>query len=113
MIETAIDDLMALLPIEGAPSKEAAVAAEIRERLIAAGVPAESIVHDNAQDQSEYGGEVGNLIVHLDGHRQGPRVMFSTHMDTVPDAVGCKPRLERESARIVNDAPGRALGGDN
>ena len=34
MIETAINDLMALLPIEGAPSKEAAVAAEIRKRLI-------------------------------------------------------------------------------
>ena len=113
MIETAINDLMALLPIEGTPSKEAAVAAEIRKRLIDAGVPAASILHDNAQDQSEYGGEVGNLIVHLDGHRQGPRVMFSTHMDTVPDAVGCRPRLEQESARIVNDAPGRALGGDN
>lgn len=113
MIENAINDLMVLLPIEGAPSKEAAVAEEIRKRLIDAGVPAANILHDNAQDQSEYGGEVGNLIVHLDGHRQGPRVMFSTHMDTVPDAVGCRPRLDKETGRIVNDAVGRALGGDN
>ncbi|MEM9359623.1 MAG: M20/M25/M40 family metallo-hydrolase [Pseudomonadota bacterium] len=113
MIEQAIKDLMALLPIEGAPGKERAVAAALRERLIEAGVAAENIIHDNAQEQSEYGGEVGNLIVHIDGQRQGPRVMFSTHMDTVPDAVGCQPRLDRENNRIINDAPGRALGGDN
>ncbi len=113
MIEHAIKDLMALLPIEGAPGKEGAVAAALRERLIAAGVAAENIIHDDAQEQSEYGGEVGNLIVHIDGQRQGPRVMFSTHMDTVPDAVGCQPRLDRDNGRIVNDAPGRALGGDN
>ncbi len=113
MIDHAIEDLMALLPIKGAPGHEGAIAAELRERLIAAGVPADNILHDNAQDQSEYGGEVGNLIVHIDGRRQGPRVMFSTHMDTVPDAVGCEPRLEKAEGRIVNDAAGRALGGDN
>jgi tripeptide aminopeptidase len=113
MINQAIDDVMALLPIEGAPGKEAAVAAFLREQLIAIGVPADSICHDSAQNQSEYGGEVGNLIVQIDGNRAEPRLMFSAHMDTVPDAVGCQPRLERDAGRIVNDAPGRALGGDN
>ena len=113
MIDLAISDLMQLLPIEGPPGREAAVAAFLRQRLIEIGVPAENITTDNAQDQSEYGGETGNLIVHIEGRRQEPRRMFSTHMDTVPDCVGCKPRLDRDAGRIVNDAPGRALGGDN
>jgi tripeptide aminopeptidase len=34
-------------------------------------------------------------------------------MDTVPGAVGAVPRLDAERARIVNAAPGKALGGDN
>ncbi len=113
MIDQAIEDAMALLPIKGAPGKEAGVAAHLRDRLIAIGVPAGNIRHDNAQDQSEYGGEIGNLIVEIDGSGPGPRRMFSAHMDTVPDAVGCQPRLDRTSGRIVNDAPDRALGGDN
>jgi tripeptide aminopeptidase len=39
--------------------------------------------------------------------------MFTAHMDTVPDAVGAVPRLDSEKRRIVNDAAGKALGGDN
>lgn len=113
MMEQAIDDLMALLPIEGPPGKEAGVAEALRERLIEIGVPGDNICHDTAQAQSEYGGNVGNLVVRIDGDRTAPRLMFSTHMDTVPDAVGCKPRRDGAANRIVNDAPGRALGGDN
>ncbi len=109
----ALDDLLALLPIAGPPAQEGQVAAFIRQRLVEMGIPAANIVHDNAQAQSEYGGEVGNLIVRLDGTRAGPRLMFSTHMDTVPNAVGCQPQLEREQNRLVNLAAGRALGGDN
>ena len=113
MIERAIEDLMALLAIDGAPGKETAVATFLRERLLEMGVPEGKIRHDNAHAQSEYGGEVGNLIVQMDGSRPEPRLLFSAHMDTVPDAVGCQPRHDREISRIVNDAPGRALGGDN
>jgi len=113
MIAAAIDDLLQLLPIEGPPGREAKVAEFLTARLIEIGVSADNIRHDNAQSQSEYGGEVGNLIVHIEGRRQEPRRMFSTHMDTVPDCVGCKPWLDRDAGRIVNKAPGRALGGDN
>jgi tripeptide aminopeptidase len=66
---------------------------------------------DRANELSEYGGNCGNLIVKLDGHGRGERRMFSTHMDTVPDCIGAKPRVEGKF--IVNDAPGKALGGDN
>ena len=113
MFDEALNDLMALLPIEGPPAKEGRVATYIRNRLLDIGVSAAQIVYDNANTQSEYGGETGNLIARIDGHRAGARLMFSTHMDTVPNAVGCLPRLEQERNRIVNDAAGRALGGDN
>jgi len=113
MTEQALDDLLALLPIAGPPGQEGDVAAYIRGRLAGMGVAPGQMLHDRAHEQSEYGGEIGNLIVQIPGHRAGPRLMFSTHLDTVPNAVGCLPRLEREQRRIVNGAAGRALGGDN
>ncbi len=113
MIDQALNDLMALLPLEAPPAQEGQVATYIRQRLLDNGVPAAQIVHDSAHTQSEYGGEIGNLIARIEGRRPGPRLMFSTHMDTVPNAVGCLPRLERNQNRIVNQAEGRALGGDN
>jgi hypothetical protein len=48
--------------------------------------------------------ETGNLIVDLPGTRPGPRLLFSTHMDTVPLCSGAKPR--REGDRIVVDPTG-------
>lgn len=113
MIDQAIEELLKLLPIEGPPAKEGKVAAYIRARLIDIGIPSSQISHDNAQEQSEYGGEVGNLIVQIEGRGAGSRLMFSTHLDTVPNAVGCRPRLELDNNRIVNEAEGKALGGDN
>jgi tripeptide aminopeptidase len=107
----AIEDLLSLLRISGQPGDEAAVAEWLRNRLIALGVPSGAIVSDRAQEQSEYGGKAGNLIVRLDGSGRGKRRMFSAHMDTVPIAVGAKARLDGEF--IVNDAPEKALGGDN
>ena len=54
--------------------------------------------------------ETGNLIVELPGTRAGPRLLFSTHLDTVPLCAGAKPR--REGDRIVSDGT-TALGGDD
>jgi tripeptide aminopeptidase len=109
--EVAINDLLDLLAISGSPGKEGAVADHLRRVLTDLGVRPEQIVSDDAHRHSEYGGDCGNLIVRLDGRRPGPRRMFSAHMDTVPGAVGARPRLEID--RIVNDAPDTALGGDN
>lgn len=113
MSNQTIQDLLTLLPIQGPPAQEGAVAAYLRERLIGLGIPASQIKQDQAQDQSEYGGDVGNLIVQIEGRSGEPRLMFSTHMDTVPNAVGCQPRLDLENGRIVNEVEGTALGGDN
>jgi tripeptide aminopeptidase len=113
MIESAIHDLLALLPIPGPPAKEKLIAEHLHGMLVDMGIPGEDICYDRAQEQSEYGGEVGNMIVKIAGQQSGSTLMFSTHMDTVPQCVGCKPRLDREQNRIVNDAPNTALGGDN
>jgi tripeptide aminopeptidase len=113
MNEQAHNDLLALLSIPGKPGEELAVAEHLHRELIVMGIRAESISSDKAHEQSEYGGNTGNLIVQLDGHGNGPRRMFSAHMDTVPSVVGAVPRLDAGRRRIVNDAPGKALGGDN
>lgn len=113
MIDQAIDDLMALLPIAGPPAKEGKVAQFIEDTLIGMGIPPEAIRYDTTYEQSEYGGEVGNMIVRINGRSDRPHLLFSTHMDTVPDCVGCQPRLDMLQHRIVNDAAGTALGGDN
>lgn len=113
MIETAIHDLLALLPIPGPPAHEKRVADFLYQTLVTIGIPDEQIVYDRAHDQSEYGGNVGNLIVKIEGQVAGPPLMFSTHMDTVPDCVGCQPHLDRKGNRITNLAKGTALGGDN
>lgn len=113
MIESAIDDLLTLLPIPGPPAHEKEVAEFLHRSLVDMGIPDGEICYDRAQDQSEYGGNVGNMIVKIDGKFAGPTLMFSTHMDTVPDCVGCKPQLDREGNRIINLASGTALGGDN
>ncbi len=113
MIESAINDLLALLPIPGPPGEEKQVANYLHQILVDMGILDDQIAYDHAQDQSEYGGNVGNMIVKIEGQLVGPTLMFSTHMDTVPDCVGCKPRLDQERYRIINEVPGTALGGDN
>ena len=107
----AQNDLLELLSIKGPPGGELAVAEHLRRVLTALGVRTEDIQTDAAQQQSEYGGNTGNLIARFDGNGRGSRRLFSAHMDTVPGAVGAVARLEPD--RIVNDAPGLALGGDN
>ncbi len=105
-----VQNVLELMAVPGESGHEGQMAARIREKLREMGVPEECIVTDQANRASEIGGETGNLIVRLDGRGTGERRMLTTHLDTVPGAVGCRPRLE--GGRIVNDAPGRALGAD-
>lgn len=107
----ALDELLELLRIPGPPAGEARVAAHLKQKLLALNIPESAIATDRAQEQSEYGGDTGNLIVRLDGHGRGERWMFSTHMDTVPGAVDTVPKTDGDW--LISDAPGKALGGDN
>jgi tripeptide aminopeptidase len=111
--KAAIDRLMRFLAIEGVTGKEAAIGRELAAALKEAGVPESAIRLDDANRKIPVPTETGNLIVDLPGrgamHNQ-PRIMFMTHMDTVPLCAGAKPAIK--GRRIVNTAK-TALGGDN
>jgi tripeptide aminopeptidase len=111
--KAATDRLMRFLAVEGVTGQEAAIGREIAAVLKEAGVPAKAIRLDDANSRIPLPTETGNLIVDLPGrgtmHNQ-PRIMFMTHMDTVPLCAGAKPKIS--GRRIVNEAK-TALGGDN
>lgn len=109
-VAAAEDHLMRFLSVEGVTGHEAKIAAAVSEALKKAGVPASAIRFDEANKRIPVPTETGNLIVDLPGTRSGPRLLFSTHLDTVPLCAGAKPR--REGDRIVSDGT-TALGGDN
>jgi tripeptide aminopeptidase len=108
-VEAAIDHLMNVLSVEGITGQEANIGAAVVEALKKVGVPASAIRFDDANTRIPLPTETGNLIVELPGTRQGPRLLFSTHLDTVPLCAGAEPR--REGDRIVSDGT-TALGGD-
>ncbi|MBS7707595.1 M20/M25/M40 family metallo-hydrolase [Chelatococcus asaccharovorans] len=108
-VEAAVDHLMRFLAVEGVTGQEANIAAAVSDALKKAGVPAEAIRFDDVNTRIPLPTETGNLIVDLPGTRPGPRLLFSTHLDTVPLCAGAKPR--REGDRIVSDGT-TALGGD-
>jgi len=108
-VAAAEQHLMDFLSVEGITGQEARIAATVSEALKRAGVPASAIRFDDANERIPLPTETGNLIVDLPGTRPGPRLLFSTHLDTVPLCAGAKPR--REGDRIVSDGT-TALGGD-
>ena len=109
-VQAAEDHLMRFLQVEGVTGQEAAIAAAVSEELQKVGVPASAIRFDTVNERIPLPTETGNLIVSLPGTRPGPRLLFSTHLDTVPLCAGVKPR--REGDRFVSDGT-TALGGDN
>jgi tripeptide aminopeptidase len=109
-VDYATEMLIRLLAIDSVTGFEAAIGAAIVDELKKAGVPASAIRYDTAHQRIKLPTEVGNLIVDLPGTKPGPRLLFSTHMDTVPLCKGAKPR--RDGDRIVSDGT-TALGGDN
>jgi tripeptide aminopeptidase len=106
----AEDHLMRFLSVEGVTGQEAAIAAAVSDELKKVGVPASAIRFDSANKRIPLPTQTGNLLVDLPGTRPGPRLLFATHLDTVPLCAGAKPKRERD--RIVTDGT-TALGGDN
>lgn len=109
-VKSAEDRLMRYLSIEGVSGDEKAIADAIAADLKALGVPASAIRHDSAHEKISLPTQVGNLFVELPGTAKGPKLMFSTHLDTVPLCAGAKPK--REGDRIFPEGE-TALGGDN
>jgi tripeptide aminopeptidase len=108
--KAAEEHLMRFLKVEGVTGKEKAIAAAVADELKKVGVPASAIRHDTAHERIPLPTEVGNLFVDLPGTKPGPRLLFSTHLDTVPLCAGAKPR--RDGDKIIGDGT-TALGGDN
>ena len=109
-VKAAEDHLMRFLAVEGVTGQEAAIAAAVTDELKKVGVPASAIRFDTVNKRIPLPTQTGNLIVDLPGTRTGPRLLFATHLDTVPLCAGAKPK--REGDRIVSDGT-TALGGDN
>jgi tripeptide aminopeptidase len=110
----AIARLMRFLAVEGVTGQEANIAREIQAALKEVGVPAKAVRFDDAHARIPLPTQTGNLIVQLPGRgplKSADRVLFMTHMDTVPLCAGAKPKLAGK--KVVNAAPGAALGGDN
>jgi tripeptide aminopeptidase len=109
-VRQAVARLLRFLSVEGVTGNEAAIGRDVAEALVEAGVPRRAARFDDANTRIPLATETGNLIVTLPGTRPGPRVLFMTHLDTVPLAAGARPY--RAGKRIVN-AVSTALGGDN
>ncbi|WP_045221652.1 M20/M25/M40 family metallo-hydrolase [Desulfonatronum thioautotrophicum] len=101
--------LMNFLSVEGVTGEEKAIAEAIAAALQKIGVPADAIRFDQAHEKIPVPTQTGNLIVELPGTRGGDRLLFSSHLDTVPLCAGAKPI--RQGDRIVTDGS-TALGGD-
>ncbi len=102
--------LMRFLAVEGITGQEKKIALEVQAALREEGVPARNICFDRANERIPLPTQTGNLIVDLPGSRPGPRLLFMTHLDTVPLCAGAVP--VRKKNKIVPQ--GRtALGGDN
>ncbi|MFO0849338.1 MAG: M20/M25/M40 family metallo-hydrolase [Gemmataceae bacterium] len=111
MTDQAVARLMRFLAVEGVTGQEARIAKEVKAALIEAGVPARHIKFDDAHTRIPLPTQTGNLIATLPGTvKDAPRLLFMTHLDTVPLCAGAKPRLAGK--KVVNDAA-TALGGDN
>ncbi|MBL8794155.1 MAG: M20/M25/M40 family metallo-hydrolase [Planctomycetia bacterium] len=108
--DRAIARLLRLLSVEGVTGREEAIAREVMTSLQEAGVGRRAMHFDEAHQKIPLPTQTGNLIVTLPGTRPGPRLLFSTHLDTVPLCAGAKPK--RVGQRILAEGQ-TALGGDN
>ena len=112
-LSAATERLMRFLAVPGITGEEAKIGKEIISALKSVGVKPAMIQFDDCQQHIPLPTQTGNLIVKLPGRgslANAPRIMFSTHMDTVPLCAGAKPKLSGK--KIVNEA-NTALGGDN
>src|SRR5580704_4022333 len=83
-VKAAESHLMKFLSVDGVTGEEAAIAAAVSDELKKVSVPASAIRFDDANKRITLPTQTGNLIVDLPGTRPGPRLVFATHLDTVP-----------------------------
>lgn len=106
----AIRRLMRFLAVEGVTGQEKNIAKEIHAALREVGVASKGIRFDSANERIPLPTQTGNLLAELPGTVPGSRLLFMTHMDTVPLCAGAVPL--RKGNKIVPKGA-TALGGDN
>ncbi len=102
--------LLRYLAIDGVSGEEKKIAEAIVADLKKLGVSAKSIRFDDANKRIPLPTQTGNLFVTLPGTKKGKRLLFATHLDTVPLCRGAKPK---KKGRRVESVGRTALGGDN
>ncbi|MEG1870857.1 MAG: M20/M25/M40 family metallo-hydrolase [Peptostreptococcaceae bacterium] len=102
-----IDEFLELVQIDSPSSKEGNVAKVLVKKLEEIGL---SVEIDNAGEI--HGGETGNVIARLKGNKEGKKLLFSSHMDTVSPGIGIKPIIDEE-ARIIKSDGTTVLGSDD
>ena len=107
--QAAVAHLMEFLAIEGVTGEEAAIADTVSQALKAVGVPESAIRFDDAQKRIPLPTQTGNLIAELPGTRPGPRLLFSTHLDTVPLCAGARPQAHERSGSVCVAGVGAGL----
>lgn len=108
--KAAESHLLRFLAVDGVTGEEQAIADAVIDELVKVGVPKGAIRFDDANSRIPLPTQTGNLIVDLPATAEGPHILFSTHLDTVPLCRGAKPKVE--GRRVVSDGT-TALGGDN
>jgi tripeptide aminopeptidase len=108
--KAAESHLLRFLAVDGVTGEEQAIADAVIDELMKVGVPKSAIRFDDANSRIPLPTQTGNLIVDLPATAEGPHLLFSTHLDTVPLCRGAKPKVE--GRRVVSDGT-TALGGDN
>jgi hypothetical protein len=103
--ERAVERLMRFLAVEGVTGQEKAVGAEVVRALVEAGVPRRAVRFDGAAGRIPLPTQTGNLIVTLPGTRRDlPRLLFMTHLDTVPLCAGAEEAVVRHAVAAAERA---------
>ena len=102
-----IDEFLELVQIDSPSSKEGEVAKVLVKKLEEIGC---KVIIDDAGEKA--GGETGNIIATLSGNRNGKKLLFSSHMDTVSPGIGIKPIIDEVKGIIKSDGT-TVLGSDD
>lgn len=102
-----LNEFLELVQIDSLSLKEGNVAKVLVKKLEEIGC---SVVIDNAGEKAN--GETGNIIATLKGNKEGKKILFSSHMDTVTPGIGVKPIVDEANGIIKSDGT-TILGSDD
>ena len=99
------DTLLELVQIDSLSKREGRIAERLMVELRELGAEIEI---DDAG--TRVGGEVGNVIAHVEGTTHAPALLLCAHMDTVEPGIGVKPIVDGDVIRTDGTT---VLGGDD